>query len=168
MNRRIKALTTSVLALFYGSLLAQNVKKLKVLSIQKDSCCTYEIAVKNESDSIVCMLHSLFIDLTTGAPQGVALYQKTEYQNSYSLHYSFKDTLYDFDPIPYKGEWLLPYQTLQFKIRIAPVEGKQKYLSFECFYLNDFCYRDLMKEMRHVGLWYTKYNRVEKRIELPK
>jgi hypothetical protein len=148
------------------ALFGQNVKKLKVLSIQKDSCCTYEITLKNESDSIVCILHSLYVNLTSGIPQGLALYQKNEYKDSYSLHYALKDTLYDFDPPAYKGELILPYQILRFKVKTAFVEKKIVNLSFECFYLNDLCYKDFLKDMKQVGLWFTKYKRVEKIIEL--
>jgi hypothetical protein len=134
----------------------------------KDSCCIYVMSVKNNSDSSLCLLHSLFINLTSEKPQGLAVYSSDKKSEEYSFQYSFKDTGYTFEVVPYIGELILPYQKLLFKIRLLPFKNdKARTVSFEYFYLNDFSYRDFMAQMKKVGSWYYKYNRLKETLSLP-
>lgn len=143
--------------------------QVTILKFEKssDSSCVYYITIKNASDSIACILHSMFISLTNSKPQGLALYQQSKSKEYYSLHYSFSDTLYNFESLPYRGACILPYQTLSFNVMIAPVTGaKARQLSLEYLYIPDFCYKEFMKDMQQMTTWYLKYKRIEKIMEL--
>jgi len=134
----------------------------------KDSCCIYVMSIKNNTDSSLCILHSLFINLTSEKPQGLAVYSWDKKSEEYSFQYSFKDTGYTFEVVPYIGELILPYRKLLFKIRLLPFKNdKTKSVGFEYFYLNDFSYRDFMGQMKKVGSWYYKYNRLKETVPLP-
>jgi hypothetical protein len=141
-----------------------NVSKSEV----KDGFYIYDISVQNRSDSIVCMLHSIFVNLTADIPQGLALYIKSKDEEEYSLHRSFEDTTYDAEAMPRKGECILPRQTLNFKIKILqPTNNISKYLTVQYFYLTELCYKDFIKEMKNkVGSWYYKYNRLQKSVKI--
>ena len=134
----------------------------------KDGYCIYDLSVQNKSDSIACLLHSIFIDLTADTPQGLAVYIKGRNKEEYSLHRSFEDTTYDAEAMPRKGECILPHQTLNFKIQILKSrDDRSKYLTVSYFYLTDMCYKDLKKEMKDkVGNWYYKYNRLKQSVKL--
>ena len=165
-------------AFFFGLLFCCKVlcQQKEILSIaiakddtNKDSCCIYNMSIKNRSDSTLCILHSIFIRLTLGSPQGLALIKNNNNEENYNFQYSFKDTAYDLESSPFWGELILPHQTLSFKIRILPSNNdKTKHLSFEYLYLNDFSYKKFMGEMKHVGSWYYKYTRMKKSIDFPK
>jgi hypothetical protein len=134
----------------------------------KDSCCVYVMSIKNNSDSCLCILHSLFINLTSEKPQGLAVYGSDKKSEQYAFQYSFKDTGYTFEVVPYAGELVLPYQKLVFKIRLLPFKNdKARSIGFEYFYLNDFSYRGFMGQMKKVGSWYYKYKRLKETISLP-
>ncbi|MBS1643400.1 MAG: hypothetical protein JST36_00030 [Bacteroidetes bacterium] len=110
----------------------------------------------------------MFIDLTSSAPQGLALYQQDKAKEYYSFQYSIRDTLYNFESLPYRAECILPYQTLGFKIRVRQsLKKKDQQLSFEYLYEPDFRYNSFMKAMQKMTTWYLKYKRLEKIIELP-
>lgn len=133
-----------------------------------DSYCVYRVSIKNASDSTVCILHSMFIDLTSSATQELALYQQTKAKEYYSFKYSMRDTLYTFESLPYRAECILPYQTLEFKIRVRQaLKKRDQQLSFEYLYEPDFCYNSFMKAMQKMTTWYLKFERLEKIIELP-
>ena len=161
-----------LLLLIFGRTFAQQKDILSVSLTKSDSskgsCCVYVMSVKNNSDSSVCLLHSLFINLTSEKPQGLAVYSSDEKSEEYSFQYSFKDTGYTFEVVPYIGELILPYQKLLFKIRLLPFKNdKARTISFEYFYLNDFSYHNFMAQMKKVGSWYYKYNRLKETLSLP-
>lgn len=147
----------------------QQAEQLKV-TLQKsnnDSCCVYNLSIRNESDSTVCILHSMFMNLTSSEPQGLALYQQSKSKEYYSLHYSVSDTAYNFESVPYRAECILPHQTLGFKIQVyRSVNEKVRQLSFDYLYISDFCYKNLMKDMQKMTTWYLKYKPKEKIMEL--
>jgi hypothetical protein len=152
--------------------IGQPAEQLKVAVLRSesngDSCCVFSVAIKNASDTTVCILHSMFINLTSSVPQGLALYQQGKTEEYYSFHYSMKDTLYTFESLPYRAECILPYQTLEFKIRVRQaLNKKNQQLSFEYLYAPDFCYSNFMKAMQQMTTWYLKFKRQEKIIELP-
>jgi hypothetical protein len=150
----------------------QSAEQLKVTVLKAesniDSCCIYSVAIKNASDTTVCILHSMFMDFTNSEPQGLALYQHDKGKEYYSFQYSTRDTLYTFESLPYRAECILPYQTLQFKLRVKQgLNKKDQQLSFEYLYAPDSCYNIFMKAMQKMTTWYLKYKRQEKIIELP-
>jgi hypothetical protein len=152
--------------------IGQPAEQLKVAVLRSDSsgdsCCVYRVTIKNASDTTVCILHSMFINLTSSVPQGLALYQQDKTKEYYSFHYSMKDTLYTFESLPYRAECILPYQTLEFTIKVRQaLKKKDQQLSFEYLYEPDFCYNSFMKAMQKMTTWYLKYKRLEKIIELP-
>jgi hypothetical protein len=156
----------------YGSCFAQQRGILSVTLtkdyVDKDSCHVYTMSIINNNDSSVCVLHSLFINLTSENPQGLAVYSADTNSEEYRFQYSFKDTGYNFEVVPYLGELILPYQKLTFKIRVLPSKNdKARTISFEYFYLNDFSYRDFMAQMKKVGSWYYKYNRLKEMLSVP-
>src|SRR5688572_26002918 len=105
---KIRIFILLVLASFIS--LGQQTDQLKV-TLQKsnsDSCCIYDLAIKNVSDSTVCILHSMFMNLTSSEPQVLALFQQSKSKEYYSLHYSISDTIYNFESVPYKAECILP------------------------------------------------------------
>lgn len=134
---------------------------------KSDSCCVYNVTIKNLSDSITCILHSMFMNLKSSEPQGLPLHFQRTLPRFYSLGYSFRDTAFEFESTPYRGEFILPYQSLHFKVKIVPGNEMGKQLSFEYLYVPDFCYKDFMKDMQQMTTWYRKYKRKEKRMELP-
>jgi hypothetical protein len=173
MNVIIKIKLLILLILLSHISWGQQIEQLRVtlskLANNEDSCCVYSVIVKNVSDSTVCILHSIFLNLTSNKPQGIAVYQQGKSKVQYSLRYSLSDTAYNFESVPYRAECILPYQTLSFKIIIADtLNEKTKYLNFEYLYTPDFCYKNFMKDMRKMTSWYIKYRRLEKTLELPK
>jgi hypothetical protein len=134
----------------------------------KDSFYICDISVQNKSDSIVCILHSIFMNLTADTTQGIALYFKNKEKQEYSLHRAFEDTTYIAEAIPQKGEVILPHHTLYFKIKILKTANDiLKYLTIQYFYLTDLCYEDFKREMKNkVGSWYYKYNRLKKSVKI--
>lgn len=147
----------------FSEVLSIHAEKMKL----NNSCSVYEIEIKNNSDSVALILHSMFMDLTSKNPQGLALYEKNTPAESYSFDYAFQDTIYDVESQAYRSEFVMPYQTLRFKITINSSNGKRKLLSFKYFFINDFCYRNLRNEMREMTTWYLKYEILKKNIELP-
>jgi hypothetical protein len=150
---------------------SQSAGELQVTLIKSDksgdSCCIYNVTINNLSDSVACILHSMFMNLKSSQSQGLPLHFQRTAQRFYSLGYSFRDTAFEFESTPYRGECILPYQSLQFKVMIVPGNEMGKQLSFEYLYVPDFCYKDFMKDMQQMTTWYLKYKRNEKKIELP-
>jgi hypothetical protein len=164
--------TLAFLLAIYCRTFAQQTDMLSVTLAKdgshKDSCRLYTMSIKNNSDSSLCILHSLFINLNSEKPQGLAVYGSDKKSEEYRFQYSFKDTGYTFEVVPYLGEMILPYQKLLFKIRLLPFKNeKARSVSFEYFYLKDFSYRDFIGQMKKVGSWYCKYNRLIEKISLP-
>ncbi len=161
-----------ILILFNTSILAQPAESLLVTVSKNETVkvgfCVYDVSIQNRSDSIVCILHSIFMNLTTDIPQGLALYIKSKEKEEYSLHRSFEDTTYDAEAMPRKGECVLPHQTLNFKVKILKAANDTpEYLTIQYFYLADLCYESLKTEMKNkVGSWYYKYNRLKKSIKI--
>ena len=133
-----------------------------------DRFSNYEISIQNGSDSVICILHSIFIDLTTDVPKGLPLYSKSKEREEFILSRSFDDTTYDAEAAPRKGEFILPHQTLNFRVKILkPTNLTPKYLTMQYFYLINFCYNDLKIAMKdNVGSWYYKYARFKKSVKL--
>jgi hypothetical protein len=110
----------------------------------------------------------MFMDFTSSESQELALYQYDKSKEYYSSQYSTRDTLYNFESLPYRGECILPHQTLQFKLMVKRGPNKKdRQLSFEYLYMPDFCYNSFMKAMQKMTTWYLKYKRLEKAMELP-
>jgi hypothetical protein len=109
----------------------------------------------------------MYVNLTSSKPQYLALYQQSKSKEYYSLHYSVSDTEYNYESLPYITECILPHQTLGFKIRInRAFNEKLIQLSFDYLYLPDFCYNNLLREMKEITTWYLKYKPKEKTLEL--
>lgn len=136
--------------------------------ISNDGFYVYDISIKSRSDSIVCILHSIFMNLTIDTPQGLAVYIKKKEQEEYSLHLAFEDTTYIAEAMPRKGEFIFPRQTLNFKIKILkPTNDTPKSLTIQYFYLEGMCYGDFKTAMKEkVGSWYYKYNRLKKSVKI--
>lgn len=144
--------------------------QVSILKASTDSgYAVYEVAINNKSDSVVCVLHSMFISLGDNSqPHGLGLYRKTKSEEYYSLHYSEQDTLYNFESLPYRAECVLPYRSLSFKIRVPYGGSKMKQqFDFEYLYMADFCYKEFVKSMQKMTTWYLKYSRIEKAVQLP-
>lgn len=166
----MKAIVLFLLVLMNRDIIGQQSDPL-LINISKselnDGFYNYDISVQNRSDSIACILHSILMDLTADTAQGLALYIKNKDKQEYSLHMTFDDTTYIAEAMPRKGEFVLPHQSLHFKIKILkPINDIQKYLTVQYFYLTDLCYIDFKKVMKDkVGSWYFKYNRLKKSIK---
>jgi hypothetical protein len=157
------------------SLFSQNKESGLLVDVSKSSRnlkgrSFYDIKITNNTDSIVCVLHSLHLNLFSGKPQGLALNNETKEREEYRLYYSFKDTTYDYDAssILYIGECILPGRFLQFTVYVLSTDSKRKKdLGFEYLYLKDFCYREFVSKMQNVGSWYKSYNRLTRNVLLP-
>jgi hypothetical protein len=172
MKSNIRVYLFLLLLLTSCGTFGQSTEQLQVTVLRSesksDSCCVYNVAIKNKSDTTVCILHSMFINLTSSLPQGLALYQQDEYKEYYSFHYSMRDTLYTFETLPYRAEGILPYQTLEFKVKVRrPLNKKYQQLSFEYLYAPDFCYSSFVKAMQQMTTWYLKFKRLKKTVDLP-
>jgi hypothetical protein len=143
-----------------------------LVALKKDTTINgisiYNMSITNNSDSILCVLRSLFVSLTLDAPQVFAPYGANSDFDDFTLEYSAIDTAHNFEVTPYIGELILPGQKLSFKIELL-FSNKKKLgrLRFKYIYLNDLEYRKFMLEMRKVGSWYYKYTRHEKSVDLP-
>lgn len=106
---------------------AQSVERIRIIlekeDVNNDSCCIYLVTIKNVSDSIVCVLHSMFMDLTSSKPQELALYEQTSSLVYFSMHYSKEDVKYDYESTPSRAEAILPYATLRFRLLIPLSPG---------------------------------------------
>jgi hypothetical protein len=126
------------------------------------------MSITNRIDSVLCILRSMFVSLTADTPLVLALDGKNPNFDEFNLGYSAADTGYNFEVTPYLGELILPGQKMSFKIKFLFSERKiPAQVRFQYIYLIDLDYRKLMMEMRKVGTWYNKYNRLEKLIEIP-
>jgi hypothetical protein len=152
-------------------LLAQESKSVSVQisktgEIGRDTT-RYEAIIANNSDTPICVLYSVFLKFHTAIPQALPLYTVANSKEIYSLHYSSVDTSYNFERPLYFGECLLPHQTAHLDIQIKN-SYKEKMLSFEYFYVLDFCYNTFSKEMSRAAIWYNKYHRLEYLAAIPK
>jgi hypothetical protein len=78
------------------------------------------------------------------------------------------NTQYTFETLPYRAEGILPYQTLESKVKVRrPLDKKYQQLSFEYLYEPDFCYSSFVKAMQQMTTWYLKFKRVKKTVDLP-
>jgi hypothetical protein len=131
---------------------------------------TYSITIKNTSQTPVCILHSPFINLVFDPPQGLHILNTSGSIEIYSLEYTMRDTIYDYEgPINnFNGEIILPLQEIKFQITIKNSDRTKK-LKFEYFPVKAFCYPEFKNEIfKNAAQWHKKYNRIEKFIELPK
>jgi hypothetical protein len=167
----MRILLFSVFVLGRLTTISQSTDKLQVTLLKAqpkgDSCCVYNITIKNLSDSVACILHSMFMNLKSTMPHGLPLHFQRNSPRFYSLSYSFRDTTFQLESTPYRGECIFPYQSLQFEVIIVPGNEMGKQLRFEYLYVPDFCYNAFMKNMQQMTTWYLKYKRKEKIIELP-
>jgi hypothetical protein len=165
----MKAIVIILGLLLANRCLAQlEVKVLK--SAYTDDASVYEVSITNKTDSIACILHSIFLDLTSKRLMGLPLdeYQRVDTSDLFSLEFTYRDTLNTFESTVYRGECILPYQTLNFKVMVTdPPKGRVQKFSFEYFYTSDLCYRQFMQEMKMVGFWYRKYQRLRSATPLP-
>jgi len=136
--------------------------------VSDSNFCIYNVLIENKSDSVACLLHSVFMNLTSDAPQGLALFIKNKHRIMYHFRYSFEDTTIIAEVILYKSEIILPHHVLNFKIKTQKVKDNlSKYLTFEYFYPIDFCYSDFIKDMdKAKSKWYLKYDRRKKEIKM--
>jgi hypothetical protein len=127
----------------------------------------YDLSIANHTDSILCILCSGFISLTADNPQVLALNGHNPNYDIFNLGYSALDTGYDYEVARYIGELILPGQKMSFKIKLLFSERKiPAQVRFQYIYLIDLDYRKFISEMRKVGTWYNKYNRLTKLIEV--
>lgn len=158
--------------LFFGLPLLGQERQLStsitLLPASADTCCVYQVSIKNITDSIVCILHSMFIDLASSQPKGLPVNDQKLGKVRYSLDQSFRDTLLDAASFPYRGELILPYQSLTFRILLPKVDADRTNLfDFKYIYLKDIQYRQFMREMQKLTSWYRKYEIFEQTLELP-
>jgi hypothetical protein len=165
-----KLITISALLLTMVFVQAQKMEPM--VAVTKDAAAQkfgiYQIVIKNRSDSILCILHSLTLTLTESQPQVLAMPDKNPDNDDFSLQYSADDTGRAYEVEPYLGEVVLPGQSLVFKVQpLFSDPQKPARLSFEYIYLNDFCYGRFLDEMKKVGSWYKKYSRSEAVVKIP-
>lgn len=134
---------------------------------EKGEYLVYDISVENNSDTVVCILHSKFINLNSSEPQGLALYKINREKGEYSMGWSFEDTTYSSWGTPKKGELLLPHQNIKFKILILKSSGIQNYILVDYFNVSDFCYTEFIKQMTdNPSRWYSKFKVVKLTIKI--
>jgi hypothetical protein len=127
----------------------------------------YEVSVRNYSDSIVCVIHSIFVNLNASEPQGITLFTSDKDNEMYNLKRSFEDTSYNSWGIPQKGAFVLPYQSLKFKIKLLGLNDKWKELMVNYIYFVNLCYKEIITEMKEEpGRWYNKFNQKSKSVKL--
>ena len=141
-----------------NSSFAQN-KDIIIKSEKKDSI-TYNIIIINNSDSILCLLTSVFLSHTKECE--LAIYDKTDNQIIYSLNYLIEDSRFDSALPIYRAECIFPNQTLFVSIKITKYNEKyKKSLRLNFFYKKNLCYKSFNKEI-HKRNWvknYTLFNR---------
>jgi hypothetical protein len=131
----------------------------------------YNVIAYNASTRPICILHSSFINLFDGDAQAqrLALFNKNESSELYSLIYVAKDTLIDYEGPNdnYNGEIILPHQYIEFSLLIPSGSDKKKYLQFDYLYLTDLCYNSFEKEIfKDATHWHRKYTKYKKMVEL--
>jgi len=149
-------------------------QKINSLSIEinkagygSDSSSIYNVSISNFSDSIICVLHSRFVSLDVGnSPQALAATANNDDTVFYNLEQAVKDTFNTYEGLLYRGTIILPYLSLNFRIKVDGSSEKQ-ILSIEYFQLFDIRYRKFEYE-ELLGRWHEKYNRSIKNILLPK
>jgi hypothetical protein len=130
----------------------------------------YTVTIKNISDTPVCILHSIFINLFYDPPQQLADYKKVNSTELYSLDYAARDTSIDYEgPIDnLNGEVILPLQEIKFRLLI-PDSNKDKKLQFEYVRIVHFCYPEFKNEIfKDATTWHRKYKKRTQIIELAK
>jgi len=128
-----------------------------------DSLALYNVQINNDTDSILCIPHSIYFDLreTVDLPKGLAVYKSSNETSFYNLIYAFGDTTIDPQFYPTSANFLLPHQKLEFEISLRK-SNKKKCLVFKYVQLFDLCYRSFLHEMQ--GHWLRKYTVIEKQV----
>jgi hypothetical protein len=135
----------------------------------QDNYSLYTVIMKNVSDTPICILHSIFINLFYEPPQKLAVADKTKSADIYSLEYSARDTLFDYEGSinNFNGEIILPLQEIKFKLLLLRT-NKERELKFEYVQIENFCYPEFKNEIfKNATQWYKKYKRIQRIIELP-
>lgn len=139
-----------------------NISKLE----SGNSSLIYDMSIRNNSSEPICVLHAVFIDLNSLAPQAIVAYSENKTEQYFGLSYSAQDTSMILERTLYDGEILMPKQRINFNLSI-PRSGKTKSLYLEFIGLPDFCYVKLKEEMKRTATWYSKYITSKIVVKLP-
>ena len=129
----------------------------------------HNVQIFNISKTPVCILHSTYINLIYDPPQKLALFDKSAPAESFSLLYSAKDTLNDYENTNdnFGGEPILPNQKIEFRILIPRQKTNKKYLEIDYLFMPDFCYVNFRDELfKNASLWHKKYVKLRETIKL--
>lgn len=130
----------------------------------------YNVTMKNFSDTPVCILHSIFINLFYDPAQQLAVIHSTSSAEFYSLSYSAKDTTIDYEgPINnFNAEIILPLQEIKFRLLLSSTSNKVTSLEFEYARIANLCYPEFKQAIfRDATQWHKKYKRIQRAIALP-
>lgn len=129
----------------------------------------YTITVYNISDTPICLMHSTFINLLEDIPEKLPLFQRRSNGDLFSLEYSMKDTLYDYegDIVNFNAQTILPTQKIKFNL-LLPKSISKRFLKIDYLLISDFCYLNLKRTIfKNPATWYLKYKRLTKELVLP-
>ncbi|MDP4260059.1 MAG: hypothetical protein Q8937_17670 [Bacteroidota bacterium] len=130
----------------------------------------YQVYMLNVSETPICILHSAYISLFDNPPQRLAVFKKDTNTELFSLLYTARDTMNDYENTNdnYEGEPILPRQVIEFRILMPNQMAKKKYIQFDYMYLPDFCYKSFEEEMfKNLTLWHKKYAKLIIKTILP-
>lgn len=162
--RNLLILIFQFVFLYQGT--SQNLEKVQVIVKKeadlKNGFFAYRLQINNNSDSILCIPHSMFFDLneTQDYPRELAIYSHTNDKDYFDLNRATGDTSRDPQFYPAPADLLLPRQKLDILISLKDTK-KEKIFILEYVPLFELDYRKFLHEMK--GNWLTKYKVIEKR-----
>lgn len=146
-----------------------------IFQIKKDSTAEsgfdrFSVRAYNPSDTPVCIMHSIFINLIEEPPQKLAVFRSNYTQGQlFSLEYTMRDTAIDYegDIVNFNAEPILPLQDIKFSLLI-PKSSVPRRIKMEYLLVPDLCYKDFKKRIfENATNWYFPYKRIKKELVLP-
>ncbi|MCC5945216.1 MAG: hypothetical protein JJT94_09785 [Bernardetiaceae bacterium] len=126
----------------------------------------YEMSITNNTDTVICVLTSMFIDnfsdtLSLGVYHSTNRYSK---ENNSTFIYSLIHLIEDnnISHAPFHAECIMPKQTVKIIFSIEKIRKKQIMLLYY-FKNKKFSYSKFQKEIQN-SRWHNKYNINSKEI----
>ena len=160
MKKLIIILFSLIASIFLN---AQTLRELscEVVKLNKiaNSQFSYELHVKNNTDSTYCLQYSYLIADAIKGDSIIELY--SYYENAetpfFSLNFPKLIENRDFQKAPLQGIILMQGNCLSIHFSI-PEDKVKNILKLNFLLVDDFCYKDFIKSMRNnISSWYTKY-----------
>lgn len=144
------------------SLFAQSdsgkISLLRFQEIKTDSANFHSFVILNNTDSFVCILHSIWNYFDTDFPQTLPIWNCNSKTNVYHFVLSEIDLKITGERINYKSIILSPHSAKHFKIVFHKWENRKiNKLQFDYISFSNVCLKEF-EEQQTDFLWYRKYN----------